>query len=184
MISIMKKVFRVVANKISIWTGSATVFLGAILVVAVWATTGPAFNYSDTWQLVINTGTTIVTFLMVFLIQNTQNRDGKAVQLKLDELIRATKGARLSYMGLEDLSDEDLHELDKQFKEITQKPGTVRALNKLHAKIEEENARRHSLRHAAAAVLEVTPFVSAPKEWTEAGIATKALKTVKEEKKK
>jgi low affinity Fe/Cu permease len=180
----MKNVFRVVANKISIWTGSATVFLGAILIVAVWASTGPIFDFSDTWQLVINTGTTIVTFLMVFLIQNTQNRDGKAVQLKLDELIRATKGARASYLGLEDLSDDDLHQLDKEFKELTQRPGTVRALNKLHDRIEEERARRHGLRHAAATVLEITPFMSAPKEWTEAGIAAKALKTVKDDKKK
>jgi|TARA_B100001250_G_scaffold379431_1_gene370100 low affinity Fe/Cu permease len=149
----MKNVFRVVANKISIWTGSATVFLGAILVVAVWASTGPLFDFSDTWQLVINTGTTIVTFLMVFLIQNTQNRDGKAVQLKLDELIRATKGARANYVGLEDLSDEDLSALDQEFKMLTQSPGAVRAMNKLHSKIEEEHARRRGLRERAAHIL-------------------------------
>ncbi len=149
----MKNLFRVVANKISVWTGTATVFLGAILIVIVWATTGPFFHFSDTWQLVINTGTTIITFLMVFLIQNTQNRDGKAVQLKLDELIRATKGARASYVGLEDLSDEDLSALDKEFKMLTQSPGAVRALNKLHEKIEEEHARRSSLRDRAAHIL-------------------------------
>ena len=149
----MKNLFRIVANKISIWTGSATVFLGAILVVMVWASTGPAFHFSDTWQLVINTGTTIVTFLMVFLIQNTQNRDGKAVQLKLDELIRATKGARASYVGLEDLSDDDLSALDKEFKLLSQTPGAIRAINKLHEKIEEEHARRISLRDRASHML-------------------------------
>lgn len=141
----MKNVFRVVANRISVWTGSASVFLLALLVVIVWAVTGPVFHFSDTWQLVINTGTTIVTFLMVFLIQNTQNRDSRAVQLKLDELIRATKGARNQYVVLEDLSDDDLSELNKEFKELTQKPGTVRAMQKLHAKIDGERKRRNSI---------------------------------------
>jgi low affinity Fe/Cu permease len=158
----MKNIFRHVANRISIWTGSASVFLGAVLIVAIWGITGPVFHYSDTWQLVINTGTTIVTFLMVFLIQNTQNRDSKAVQLKLDELIRATKGARTTYVGLEDLSDTDLEELDKEFKMLVQNPGTVRALNKLHAKIEEEHARRTGLRAAAANILHRTTVVAEP----------------------
>jgi len=158
----MKNLFRVAANKISIWTGSASTFLGAMLIVIVWALTGPIFHYSDTWQLVINTGTTIVTFLMVFLIQNTQNRDSKAVQLKLDELIRATKGARTTYVGLEDLSDTDLEELEKEFKLLVQNPGTVRALNKLHAKIEAENARRSSLKNAAAQMLHHTHIIEDP----------------------
>jgi len=107
------------------------VFLGAILIVLVWATTGPLFNFSDTWQLVINTGTTIITFLMVFLIQNTQNRDGKAVQIKLDELIRATKGARQYYMGLEDLTDDELDELERQVKDIAARPSSARAIRHL-----------------------------------------------------
>lgn len=158
----MKNVFRHVANRISLWTGSASVFLGAVLIVAIWGITGPLFKFSDTWQLVINTGTTIITFLMVFLIQNTQNRDSKAVQLKLDELIRATKGARTTYVGLEDLSDTDLEELDKEFKLLVQNPGTVRALNKLHAKIEEEHARRSGLRAAAAHMLHHTQTVADP----------------------
>lgn len=156
----MKNLFRITANRISIWTGSAGVFLGAVAIIVVWALTGPAFHYSDTWQLVINTGTTIVTFLMVFLIQNTQNRDSKAVQLKLDELIRATKGARTTYVGLEDLSDTDLAELEKEFKLLVQNPGTVRALNKLHAKIEAENARRSSLQNAAARMLHHTQTIT------------------------
>ena len=116
----MKNVFRIAANRVSSWTGNASTFLGAVFIVIFWGITGPAFHYSDTWQLVINTGTTIVTFLMVFLIQNTQNRDSKAVQLKLDELIRATKGARTTYVGLEDLSDTDLAELEKEFKLLVQ----------------------------------------------------------------
>lgn len=158
----MKNVFRVVANRISVWTGSATVFLAAVLVVAVWALTGPIFHYSDTWQLVINTGTTIITFLMVFLIQNTQNRDSKAVQLKLDELIRATKGARNQYVVLEDLNDDDLDELNNQFKELTQKPGTVRAMHKLHDKIEEEHSRRKGIRQTASQMLHHTQTVTPP----------------------
>src|SRR5580700_378780 len=98
--------------------GRSTSILLALLVVVVWATTGPLFHYSDTWQLVINTGTTIVTFLMVFLIQNTQNRDAHAVHLKLDELIRATKGARNALVGLEDMSDEDLDKLQREFERL------------------------------------------------------------------
>jgi low affinity Fe/Cu permease len=84
----------------------------------VWAITGPIFNFSDTWQLIINTGTTIVTFLMVFLIQNTQNRDAKAIHLKLDELIKAVKGARTRLVDLEDLSDEELEKLQGEFKRL------------------------------------------------------------------
>jgi len=149
----MKNLFRIIANKISAWTGSATAFLGAVIIVIIWATTGPLFHYSDTWQLVINTGTTIITFLMVFLIQNTQNRDGKAVQLKLDELLRATKGARTQYVGLEDLIDEDLAELDKEFKLLAQQPGNVRALNKLHEKIRAEREIRLERSKAGNSVL-------------------------------
>jgi low affinity Fe/Cu permease len=86
-----------------------------VLVIVVWLVTGPTFHFSDTWQLIINTATTVVTFLMVFLIQNTQNRDAKAVHLKLDELIRAVKGARNQLVDLENLSDDDLKKLEEQF---------------------------------------------------------------------
>ena len=158
----MKDLFRSIASHISVWTGTATVFLGAILIVAVWASTGPLFGFSDTWQLVINTGTTIITFLMVFLIQNTQNRDGKAVQIKLDELIRATKGARNRYVGLEDLSDADLAELDKEFKLLTQNPSTIHAMKRLHEKIEAEHSRRHTLGDAGAAVLHMLHHNDSP----------------------
>jgi low affinity Fe/Cu permease len=145
--------FRVIANKISTWAGSAGVFLGAILIVLVWASTGPTFNYSDTWQLIINTGTTIVTFLMVFLIQNTQNRDTKAIQLKLDELIHANTKARDTFVGLEDLTDEELVELDKEFKKLAEDPVKARALAKLHRKIEAEKQQRFSIRNQAGQVI-------------------------------
>ena len=158
----MKELFRSIASHISVWTGTATVFLGAIFIVIIWAFTGPAFGFSDTWQLVINTGTTIITFLMVFLIQNTQNRDGKAVQIKLDELIRATKGARTKYVGLEDLSDTDLAELDKEFKMLTQNPSTIRAMKKLHEKIELEHSRRHTLADAGASVMHILRRTDTP----------------------
>ena len=93
----------------------------AVFVIIIWGATGPTFHFSDTWQLIINTGTTIVTFLMVFLIQNTQNRDAKAVHLKLDELLRAIKGARNELVDLEELSDEELKRLEKQFQRVRRK---------------------------------------------------------------
>jgi low affinity Fe/Cu permease len=110
--------FRVFARRSSTVLGSAWAFAAAILIIVVWGATGPTFHYSDTWQLIINTGTTIVTFLMVFLIQNTQNRDAKAFHLKLDEIIRALKGARNELVDLEKLSDEDLTKLEKQFERV------------------------------------------------------------------
>jgi low affinity Fe/Cu permease len=105
--------FAKVATKVSEATGSAWAFSLAMLVIVVWLVTGPVFGFSDTWQLVINTGTTIVTFLMVFLIQNTQNRDAKATQLKLDELIRAVGDARNEFIAAEEEPDEEL-EREKQ----------------------------------------------------------------------
>src|SRR2546430_9819543 len=112
---------RLVGWRSSIILGSAWAFAGAVLVILVWILTGPTFHFSDTWQLIINTATTIVTFLMVFLIQNTQNRDAKAVHLKLDEIIRAIRDARDELVDLEDLSDEDLKKLEEQFKRLRQK---------------------------------------------------------------
>jgi low affinity Fe/Cu permease len=113
--------FRVFARKSSVILGNAWVFAVAILIVMAWVLTGPRFHYSDTWQLIINTGTTIVTFLMVFLIQNTQNRDAKSVHLKLDEIIRAVKGARNKLVSLQESSDEDLSKLEQQFTRIRKK---------------------------------------------------------------
>ena len=118
---VVSDAFRVFARRSSTILGSAWAFAGALFVILVWGLTGPTFHFSDTWQLIINTGTTIVTFLMVFLIQNTQNRDAKAVHLKLDEIIRALKGARNELVDLEDLSDEDLKRLAEQFQHLRQR---------------------------------------------------------------
>lgn len=148
----MKDPFRKIATKVSNWTGSATAFLMAVILVIVWATTGPMFHYSDTWQLIINTGTTIGTFLMVFLIQNTQNRDGRAVQLKLDELIRATRG-RDYFVDLENLSDAELDELDREFQLIREKQFDSPAMKKLHANIEVAHQNRKQLRVNIGAAL-------------------------------
>jgi low affinity Fe/Cu permease len=115
---VVSDAFRVFARRSSIILGSAWAFAGAVLCILIWILTGPTFHFSDTWQLIINTATTIITFLMVFLIQNTQNRDAKAVHLKLDEIIRALKGARNELVDLEELSDEDLKKLEKQFQRI------------------------------------------------------------------
>jgi low affinity Fe/Cu permease len=101
--------------------GSPWSFLLAVLVIVAWAVTGPIFHYSDTWQLVINTGTTIVTFLMVFLIQNTQNRDARAIHLKLDELIKGNRRARNAMVDLENCTEEELNELEKEFARVRQK---------------------------------------------------------------
>jgi low affinity Fe/Cu permease len=117
----MRDRFRLMANCVARAAGSPSAFTISVLVIVVWALSGPFFHYSDSWQLVINTGTTIVTFLMVFLIQNMQNRDSKAIHLKLDELIRALKGARNNLVMLENLSDEELDRLEKQFTRIAEK---------------------------------------------------------------
>jgi low affinity Fe/Cu permease len=117
----IRDAFGVFARKTSNVLGSAWAFVIAIGIIVVWAATGHAFGYSDTWQLIINTGTTIVTFLMVFLIQNTQNRDAKAVHLKLDELIRALGPARNKLVDLEKLSDDELKNLENEFEKLRKK---------------------------------------------------------------
>jgi len=115
---IVRDAFRSFAQRSSSVLGSAWAFCGAVLIIVVWLVTGPTFHFSDTWQLIINTATTVVTFLMVFLIQNTQNRDAKAMHLKLDELIRAVTGARNQLVDLENLSDDDLKKLEEQFQAL------------------------------------------------------------------
>jgi low affinity Fe/Cu permease len=109
------------AKRTAVVSGHPSTFLLAVVVILVWAITGPLFHFSDTWQLVINTGTTIVTFLMVFLIQSTQNRDAEATQVKLDELIRAIGHARNELLDLEELEERDLDELRKTFLELAKK---------------------------------------------------------------
>ena len=119
----MQQFFRRLAQATAQAVGTPWTFLGAVLIVVVWAASGPAFHFSDTWQLVINTGTTIVTFLMVFLIQNTQNRDAKVMHLKLDELIRATHTARNRLVDMEAMTDQELAALQQEFKELHRRAG-------------------------------------------------------------
>jgi low affinity Fe/Cu permease len=114
----MNEIFRKFAQRVSQWAGSPWSFVIAAFVIVAWAISGPLFGFSDTWQLVINTGTTIATFLMVFLIQNTQNRDSKAVNLKLDEIIRVLGEARNNLVDLENATDEELDALEDQFQKL------------------------------------------------------------------
>jgi low affinity Fe/Cu permease len=110
--------FGHVADRVSRAAGHPITFVFCCLLILVWGASGPMFHFSDTWQLVINTGTTIVTFLMVFLIQNTQNRDARAIHLKLDELIRGNKGARNKMVDLEECSDEEINALEEEFRDF------------------------------------------------------------------
>ncbi len=142
----MNRLFRKFAAVISHWSGSPLVFVLAVMLVVAWAVTGPMFNFSSDWQLFINTLTTITTFLMVFLIQSTQNRDSKAMQLKLDELILSTKG-RDAFVDLEDMTDEELGELDREFREIHDKQATSRTMRKLHQQIEIVHNRRNVVKN-------------------------------------
>lgn len=114
----MKEMFRHFAESTANAVGSHWAFLAAVTTIALWAFTGPLFDYSDTWQLFINTGTTIITFLMVFLIQNTQNRADRVVGLKLDELLRAVEGARTGLVALDHMSDEELEQVQKEFSRL------------------------------------------------------------------
>src|SRR5580658_5543404 len=118
--------FRRFASRTADVAGRSYAFIVAVTVLGVWASTGPLFHFSDTWQLIINTGTTIVTFLMVFLIQNTQNRDAHAIHLKLDELIRANKHARNELLALESMSDEELRTLQSEFEELRDRVAEAR----------------------------------------------------------
>lgn len=117
----MNELFRKFAQKAAEALGTPWAFIGALTIIIAWILSGPIFGFSDTWQLIINTGTTIMTFLMVFLIQNTQNRDAKAMHLKLDELIHAIKEARNSLIDLEDLSDEELKHLHEDFQKLRER---------------------------------------------------------------
>jgi low affinity Fe/Cu permease len=112
--------FTALAKKTSHWAGRSQAFYAAVAVVVIWLATGPFFGFSDTWQLVINTGTTIITFLMVFLIQNTQNRDSEAMQVKLDELLRVTHGAHNALLDLEELEDHELNEIKANYEKVAQ----------------------------------------------------------------
>ena len=140
----MNEAFRKFANKTSEAMGTPWAFIAAVFLILGWAVSGPFFGFSEVWQLVINTGTTIITFLMVFLIQNTQNRDAKAIHLKLDELLRGVEGARTSMVDLEDLSDEDLKKLQNEFQRLREhSPNLVdddleRIESELHDRVNQE----------------------------------------------
>ena len=110
--------FQTLANRAAVVVGSRWSFFAAASIIILWGITGPIFHYSDTWQLIINTGTTIITFLIVFLIQNTQNRDARAIHLKLDEVIRSIHQAHNEMIDIEKLSDEELSELAKRYETI------------------------------------------------------------------
>jgi low affinity Fe/Cu permease len=113
--------FHKFSTRVAKIVGSPWAFAGAVLVILLWIFTGPIFGYSDTWQLVINTGTTVITFLIVFIIQNTQNRESAAMQLKLDELIRAITNARNKMVNLEELTEEELASLQEEFRKLQEK---------------------------------------------------------------
>lgn len=134
----MYELFRKFAHRTSCAVGSPWAFFLAVLVILLWAVTGPLFRFSDTWQLVINTSTTIVTFLMVFLIQSTQNRDARAIHLKLDELVRSNESARNNLVDVEEMSDDELNRFEQEFRE-------------LRARIDAERKERTEERKARAA---------------------------------
>jgi len=146
----MDKLFARFANATARITGSPIAFLTCVAAVLLWAATGPVFKFSETWQLVINTGTTIVTFLMVFLIQNTQNRDGAAIQTKLDELIRASD-AEDEFMGIEKLTDQELDRLHEKCARMSR--STQRLLKKAQA----ERKSRETSRGAAVSKAKEAP---------------------------
>ncbi len=133
-----KKVFEKLSTSVSKIAGSTSAFITAVLVIVVWLTTGPIFNFSDTWQLVINTGTTIVTFLMVFLIQRSQNKESLAIQIKLNELISSSRLASNRLIDIEDLSEEELMVLEKYYIELVKMSKKDKTMHQSHS-IEEAN---------------------------------------------
>lgn len=151
-------------SQVAQWTaqqcGRASTFILACVIILVWAVTGPVFNYSDTWQLIINTGTTIVTFLMVFLMQNTQNRDTVSIQLKLDELIRANENARNAMLSLEDLTEEQLKRIKATFARLAEPP--VEAQRKLAEASEELEAASEKVEQAKEDVLDAAQSAMQP----------------------
>jgi low affinity Fe/Cu permease len=141
----MKKQLRSVSSKISLMAGSAWTFGLAVLLIVIWGATGPHFHFSNTWLIAVTTIADVIVFLMVFSLQATQNRDSKAIQLKLNELIVANKQASNAFIGLESLTDEELGDLDGEFKEMLEKIAAKPVLHKLHKKIKEEKTNRSNL---------------------------------------
>ncbi|HJQ71206.1 MAG TPA: low affinity iron permease family protein [Blastocatellia bacterium] len=142
----MNEFFRRFAAKVSKAVGSGWAFILAVAIIIIWGITGPVFSFSDTWQLIINTGTTIITFLMVFLIQNTQNRDAKAIHLKLDELIHGLRGPHTGFVSLEEMSDQELDALEAAFRALRQKKGL--SIKEFIEEVEHEGeGRKHRKKH-------------------------------------
>jgi low affinity Fe/Cu permease len=131
----MDRVFTLAATRIAGFAGQPAAFVSAVAIILLWSATGPLFGYSDTWQLVVNTATTIVTFLMVFLIQNSQNRDAAAMQAKLDELIRAVADAREQFIGIEHLTDREIEkvraDLEEECREMSDRPSPLVSIDHL-----------------------------------------------------
>jgi low affinity Fe/Cu permease len=145
----MRNAFRHFSSKASAWAGSTAAFLLATLIVIVWLLAGPSAHYSDTWLIVITVVSDVIIFLMVFLIQNTQNRDSKSIQLKLNELISANKQARAEFIGLENMTDTELEDLDEEFKKLLATLEVTPAMHKLHKHIRHEKAQRSSITEQA-----------------------------------
>jgi low affinity Fe/Cu permease len=140
----MSDLFSQVAHWTGRQCGRASVFMAAVVLITAWAVTGPFFHYSDTWQLIINTSTTIITFLMVFLLQNTQNRDTAAIQLKLDELIRANQNARNGMLCLEDFSEEQLKRVKETFESLAAGPATAGRMRETTDQLKDAGDSLHS----------------------------------------
>ena len=143
----MNEFFRKFAHQTSNVMGLPWTFIVAVGIIIAWAISGPLFHFSDTWQLVINTSTTIITFLMVFLIQNTQNRDAQAILLKLDELLRAMKGARTGLVDLENMSDEDLQKIQAEFARLREQNASLLIeddLQDVETELRSRSGKKHS----------------------------------------
>ena len=148
MASKLNLMFEKIASKITSWTGSSAAFCVAFLIVVTWAASGPFFGYSETWQLVINTGTTIITFLMVFIIQKSQNKDSKAIQLKLNELIAASRHASNRMVDIEDLSEDELdmiHQFYQKLSDVSENDDDIHRSHSISAAedLQKEKARKH-----------------------------------------
>lgn len=138
----MKTVFRHISAKISEWAGSTFAFVLAVVGVVVWLVSGPYFHFSELWLITITSITDVIIFIMVFSIQNTQNRDSKAIRLKLNELIASNKQARDTFIGLEELTDSELAELDDEFQQLLTNLNTPKSMQKLHKAVKQEKAKR------------------------------------------
>ncbi len=138
----MNQLFRQIAERTAYLVGTPWAFIGAFVVVIAWGVSGPLFGYSNTWQLVINTGTTIITFLIVFLIQNTQNRETRIMRLKLDELLRGVQGARTGFVSLDKMTDKELDEIEEEFERLRVRYAPL--IEDDLAAVRAERAMRHS----------------------------------------